>query len=294
MVERAVQTPKIRISAATFAGFQPEPSQIPCMSATACVVGNAANGVEALALARERQPDVLLLDIAMPEVDGFDVARHLPEPRPLIIFQTAHDEFALRAFEHEALDYVVKPVVLQRLRQALERARKRLDASLPPALPAPLLGRIQSAIGESAGAPKLRLLVREDVGHRLVALADVARFTAVQGRTEAHLGGTRFQTDYTMAELETRTAGRFARTTRSDLVNLDHIERSCASPTARPTSPSPMAHDRESADAASRRSASCSSDVGAASRTMARGAWQARTTFGAAGIRWSGFGLPTR
>jgi two-component system response regulator AlgR len=53
------------------------------------VAGEAANGVEALEIARERRPDVLLLDIEMPEVDGFDVARHLPEPRPLIVFQTA-------------------------------------------------------------------------------------------------------------------------------------------------------------------------------------------------------------
>lgn len=191
------------------------------------VVGDAANGVEALVLTRERNPDVLLLDIAMPEVDGFDVVRHLPEPRPLIIFQTAHDEFALRAFEHEALDYVVKPVALQRLRQALERARKRLDASGLPALPAGLLSRIQSAVASSAGAaaPKLRLLVREDVGHRLVPLADIVRFTAAHGRTEAHVEGARFHTDYTMAELDARTAGRFARTGRADLVNLEQIER---------------------------------------------------------------------
>lgn len=189
------------------------------------VVGDAANGVEALTLVRERKPDVLLLDIAMPEVDGFDVVRHLHEPRPLIIFQTAHDEFALRAFDHDALDYVVKPVALQRLRQALDRARQRLDASLSAALPAELLARIQSAMGESAGAPRPRLLVRDDGGHRLVALADIARFTAVQGRTQAHVNAARFPTDYTIAELEARTAGRFARTSRSDLVNLDHIER---------------------------------------------------------------------
>ena len=68
------------------------------------VVGEAANGVEALEMVAERQPDVLLLDIAMPEVDGFDVAQHLVDPKPLIVFQTAYDEFALRAFEHEAVD----------------------------------------------------------------------------------------------------------------------------------------------------------------------------------------------
>ena len=90
------------------------------------VVGEAANGIEALELVRERRPDLLLLDIAMPEVDGFDVVRHLPEPRPLVVFQTAYDEHALKAFDHEALDYVVKPVTRERLAQALDRARRRL------------------------------------------------------------------------------------------------------------------------------------------------------------------------
>src|SRR5688572_9389174 len=74
------------------------------------IVGEAPDGMRALELVRRARPDVLLLDITMPEVDGFDVARHLPEPRPLVIFQTAHHEFALQAFDHDALDYVVKPV----------------------------------------------------------------------------------------------------------------------------------------------------------------------------------------
>jgi two-component system response regulator AlgR len=90
------------------------------------VAGQAENGVRALELAASLRPDLLLLDIVMPEVDGFDVVRHLPEPRPLIVFQTAHDDFALEAFDHDAIDYVVKPVSLARLERALERARDRL------------------------------------------------------------------------------------------------------------------------------------------------------------------------
>ena len=83
------------------------------------VVGEAKNGLEALQLVRERRPDVILLDITMPEVDGFDVAQHLPEPRPLIVFQTAFDEYALEAFDHEAIDYLVKPVMLPKLQRAI-------------------------------------------------------------------------------------------------------------------------------------------------------------------------------
>lgn len=187
------------------------------------IVGEAANGVEALQLAAERRPEVMLLDIAMPEVDGFDVARHLREPRPLLIFQTAHDEYALRAFEHEALDYVVKPVVLERLRQALERAARRLTTPTQP-LSAELLSRIQTAVG-GATFTRPRLLVRDGAGHRLVALDDIVRFTASRGSTHAHVGALRLPTDYTLAELEDRTRGRFVRTSRAELVNVDRVER---------------------------------------------------------------------
>src|SRR5688500_14381150 len=113
------------------------------------LVGVAENGVQALEMARERQPDVLLLDIQMPEVDGFDVARHLPEPRPLVIFQTAYHEYALEAFEHDALDYVVKPVRKERLAQALERARGRLLGSAPSQpWDSASLSRLGAALGD--------------------------------------------------------------------------------------------------------------------------------------------------
>jgi YesN/AraC family two-component response regulator len=110
------------------------------------VTGEAANGLEALDRVSTQRPDVLLLDISMPEVDGFDVVRHLPDPRPLVIFQTAFDEHALRAFEHEALDYVVKPVALDRLRQALERARVRLETTRAANLGGDVLARLTAAL----------------------------------------------------------------------------------------------------------------------------------------------------
>src|SRR5215218_2244363 len=169
------------------------------------IVGEAANGIQALEMARERKPDVLLLDIEMPEVDGFDVARHLPDPRPLLVFQTAYDEYALRAFDHAALDYLVKPVTLDGLRRALGRARDRLEA--PAATPAPgaeVLREVRASVG--AGAPRRRrLLVREGKGHRLAAFEQITRFTADEGVVFAHLdGGDRRLTDYTLAELEER------------------------------------------------------------------------------------------
>jgi DNA-binding LytR/AlgR family response regulator len=187
------------------------------------VVGEAGNGMEALTLVRERVPDLLLLDIAMPEVDGFDVARHLPEPRPLIIFQTAYQEYAFKAFEHEAVDYVVKPVTLERLRQALGRAQRRLEADRRVDLSADLIARLTSAIGESARSA--RVLVNDGAGHRLLAFREIIRFAAHEGLVFAHTRTARFSCDYTLNELEQRTGGSFVRASRAELVNVEQIQR---------------------------------------------------------------------
>ena len=187
------------------------------------LVGEAENGVQALQMVKERQPDVLLLDIQMPEVDGFDVARHLPAPGPMVIFQTAYHEFALKAFEHEALDYVVKPVSLDRLRKALDRAQRRLDTNKRPDLSLELINKLTNAVGE--GTRAARVLVNDGTGHRLLAYGDIARFVADEGRVVAHTDSGKFSCDYTLNELEERTAGSFVRASRAELVNLGRVRR---------------------------------------------------------------------
>jgi DNA-binding LytR/AlgR family response regulator len=189
------------------------------------VVGDAGDGVAALERIRELRPDVVLLDIAMPEADGFDVARHLPDPKPLVIFQTAYEEHALRAFEHEALDYVVKPVTRARLQQALDRARRRLSGSARPSASSELLARVEAALAQQRPVRRTRVLVRHGAGHRALALRDVARFSAEEGLVWAVAAGGRHLTDYTLNELEARAAGTFVRVSRSDLVNLDRVDR---------------------------------------------------------------------
>jgi DNA-binding LytR/AlgR family response regulator len=189
------------------------------------VVGEASDGMSALELARTRQPDLILLDISMPEVDGFDVARHLPEPRPLIIFQTAYAEYALQAFEHEALDYVVKPVSRARLARALERARARLATTARArGWDAGSLERLGSALGYQRARPE-RVLVRAGAAHKLVPLAEISRFSAGDGVVYAHTPNGQPITDYTLAELEERSAGGFVRVSRADLVNIACVER---------------------------------------------------------------------
>ena len=185
------------------------------------VVGEAADGVQGLELARERQPDVLFLDISMPEVDGFDVARHLADPRPLIVFQTAYSEFAVKAFEHEAVDYLVKPVTRERLAEAVDRAARRMRQAGGGPTREEMM-RFGTAIGHVPSRPE-RMLVRQGAGHRLLPVAEIERFSSDEGLIYAHAGGAAHATDYTLNELEARFAGVFVRASRADLVSIRHV-----------------------------------------------------------------------
>lgn len=189
------------------------------------IVGEADNGMAAIELARTRHPDVILLDIAMPEIDGFDVARHLADPRPLIIFQTAYHDRALEAFDHDALDYVVKPVRKERLARAIERARLRLEArSAANSWDAASLAQMGNAVGYQPSRPA-RLLVRHGSGHRLTAVRDIIRFAATDGVVYAHTVAGSPIIDYTLADLEARLGSQFLRVSRADLVNVAHALR---------------------------------------------------------------------
>jgi DNA-binding LytR/AlgR family response regulator len=189
------------------------------------VVGEAKDGVEALQMVEERRPDVLMLDISMPEVDGFDVARHLHDPKPLIVFQTAHDEHALEAFEHQAVDYLVKPVSRAKLERALGRVRERLGAGQQAVLSTELLQQLRAMVAPSLAATSPRVLVRERGGHQLVSYRDIVLFAADEGLVYAHTDAGEYLTDYTLKELEERTGGSFVRINRSELVNLERIAR---------------------------------------------------------------------
>jgi len=186
------------------------------------VAGEAANGLEALDDIARLRPDLLLLDIAMPEVDGFDVARRLPDPPPLIVFQTAYDEHALKAFEHAAIDYLVKPVTLDALRRAIDRARERTEP--PASAPDPvLLTRLQAALVPTGGGGVRRVLARHRGGHRLLPIDTVILFYAERGVVRVRTTEKEYLTDYTLAELEERLGVAFVRPNRSELVRIDHI-----------------------------------------------------------------------
>jgi two-component system LytT family response regulator len=131
------------------------------------VVGEAADGLQALAQVEALQPDLLLLDVQMPEVGGLDVAASLPDGGPAVIFVTAHDMYALQAFDAAAVDYLLKPVDPARLARAIDRVRGRRP-------------------GPAARPPADRLVVAERGQLQVIARADVLWLQAADNYVEVH------------------------------------------------------------------------------------------------------------
>ena len=164
-------------------------------------------------------PDLVFLDIQMPEVGGFDVVEAIGVARmPAVVFVTAYDEHALRAFDVHAVDYVLKPIDRHRFRTAVERARRRLAHA-----PGQLDRRIAAALGE-LGRPAhdyaKRLAIKGDGRVILVDVDEVDRLEAAGNYVEVHSGARHHLVRETMASLEARLdPARFVRVSRSSIVN---------------------------------------------------------------------------
>jgi two-component system LytT family response regulator len=171
------------------------------------IVAEAETGTQAMELAAEHKPDLLLLDIQMPGCSGIDVAACLPEPRPHIVFCTAYDQHAVDAFELNAVDYLLKPISRARLSQALDRAR----ASAPqPAL--------------SQAARPVRFLVKSAAHYVVVGESRVLYFASEEGLTKLVADSGQYWMDPTLNELEQRLdAARFFRISRAALINLNAV-----------------------------------------------------------------------
>lgn len=181
------------------------------------IVGEAANGPEAQKRIAELQPDLLFLDIQMPEQNGFELLQELEPPVPEVIFVTAYDKYALQAFENSALDYLVKPVEPERLAKAVARLRK-----LEPADAA--AGR---AGGELAGAltADSQVFVRDGDRCWFVPLRDIVLLEAEGSSTRVYFGGHKPVLPRALTALESRLpADQFFRINRSQIVNLKCIE----------------------------------------------------------------------
>jgi two-component system LytT family response regulator len=191
------------------------------------VIGVFADGRSALAAIDRDRPDVLFIDIQMPGLDGFDVVAALDRERlPAIVFVTAHDAFAIRAFEVDALDYLLKPVTRDRLTTAVERARSTAgggggSASYRAQLES-LLQRV--APGRPAGIG--RLIVREVGEIVVIPTRDVDWIEGADYYARLHVGGKSHLIRETLASLEQRLdPARFLRIHRSVIVNLSRVQR---------------------------------------------------------------------
>ncbi|GLQ98782.1 LytR/AlgR family response regulator transcription factor [Dyella mobilis] len=186
------------------------------------VAGLAANGSEALTLIVREQPDVVLLDINMPDMDGFAVLRALGEPLPAeIVFVTARDDKALQAFEVHAFDYLLKPVSPTRFDKLMQRLRERL-------MPRNDTGRRLDALLETLPAPAHYLehvLAQAGEGARLIRVERISRIESSRNYLDVYAEGSCHRLRGTLENMLSRLNPlRFARINRSTLVRLDAIQ----------------------------------------------------------------------
>jgi two-component system, LytTR family, response regulator len=214
------------------------------------IVGEADDGPSAVDTILSLRPDLVFLDVQIPGFDGFDVvARTAATHLPTIVFVTAYDRYALRAFEVHALDYLLKPIAHRRFQEALRRARHELDrrgretasadgteaeslSAVADRLRRMLDDRESAASTSAPRAPTgvdspryaMRFTVRDGERYVLVRVADVDWAEASANYVRLHVGPKTFQMRTTMSELERQLdPGQFTRIHRSAIVNLDRI-----------------------------------------------------------------------
>jgi two-component system, LytTR family, response regulator len=186
-------------------------------------IHEAKDGCEAIATLRKERPDLVFLDVQMPEMDGFAVVREIGAERmPVVVFVTAHDRFAIQAFEVNAVDYLLKPVTRERFAQALARAKARLQAQ-----PAEEASRQILSLLETMSAPRRpmkRLAVRTAGKTTFVDIGDVDWIEAAENYVKLHVGRAAHLLHVAMNTLEKSLDPEiFLRIHRSIIVNVGRI-----------------------------------------------------------------------
>jgi two-component system LytT family response regulator len=190
------------------------------------VVFEAGDGARALDVIRNERPDIVFLDIRMPGVDGLAVAEALPTTDgPVVVFATAFDEHALRAFDLHAADYLLKPFDRERFAQALERARMRLRQEQHQDDLEHLRQILRRLHRNTGGDTVERLVVEAENRSRLLPVSHVIRFEAARNYLEVVTGDATYRIRGTITDLDQiLDPKRFARINRSQIVNLDCVE----------------------------------------------------------------------
>jgi DNA-binding LytR/AlgR family response regulator len=184
------------------------------------VVGQARNGVEAIRMIEEESPDLVFLDVQMPGTDGFGVLKAVTKQFQLV-FSTAYDEYAIKAFEVQATDYLLKPISRARLEEAVRRVRDRLETHAP----AVDFKEVLKALEGRERRYVEQLPVHKGRQILIVPVEEVYWFEVEYRLVYAHTAGDRFMTNFTLKELEERLDPEvFFRAHKSRLVNLKRVK----------------------------------------------------------------------
>lgn len=183
------------------------------------VIGECADGFEAVKMINREKPEVVFLDIQMPKLDGFDVLELLDDP-PFIVFVTAYNEYALKAFESHALDYILKPLKIERLKKTLERVEKRLrEEKRQP------VGQLLDQHQEH-NKPLERILVRDRNRIHILPVVDITHIEAQDDYVALYTKESSYLKKETLSGLEKRLDSRqFVRIHRSYLINIDYLSK---------------------------------------------------------------------
>jgi two-component system LytT family response regulator len=185
------------------------------------VIGQAANGFEAVKLTEELSPELLLLDVQMPKLSGFEVLELLGPRAPRVIFVTAFDEFALRAFEVHAIDYLLKPVEPARLAAACARAQANIASGAAATSPETL-----AAAARPPGRSLERVLIRENARVHVLPVELLDFIEAQDDYLSFATGGKRLRKQQTLTDIEAQLdPARFVRIHRSFLLNIERLAR---------------------------------------------------------------------
>jgi two-component system LytT family response regulator len=183
------------------------------------VIAECGNGFEAVKAVTEKKPDLLLLDIQMPKLDGFDVLELIGTEVP-VIFVTAYDQYAIKAFQVHAVDYLLKPFGAERLAEALTRARARIGAR--ETLPAKAL--VSEA--RATRTPLERILIRDKADVHVIPVAKIDYFESQDDYVSLKVGDKTLLKEQTLSELEQLLdPGRFVRIHRRYLLNVSRLAK---------------------------------------------------------------------
>lgn len=183
------------------------------------VIGECADGFEAVKMINLEKPEVVFLDIQMPKLDGFDVLELLDDP-PFIVFVTAYNEYALKAFESHALDYILKPLKIERLKKTLERVEKRLKESQGQPV-----GQLLDHHNQQQ-TPLDRIIVRDRNRIHILPVVDIIHIEAQDDYVALYTKERSHLKKETLSGLEKRLDSRhFVRIHRSYLINIDYLSK---------------------------------------------------------------------